>query len=231
MEIWLAISIGLLGSLHCVGMCGPIALALPLDRSNRWRIFSGNFIYSFGRVSAYFSMGLLFGWLGSGLELMGLQQYLSILIGILIILGVITHSNYFKIPLPHFYTSFVHSIQQQLAKAFKRRSHWNLLGIGFINGFLPCGLVYMAIAGAINSSTALSGGVFMAAFGMGTLPLMWLVGVFGGNLSSVFKLKARRLVPIFLLLLGMLFILRGANLGIPYLSPMMVEETQNLNCH
>ena len=131
MEVWMAISIGLLGSLHCVGMCGPIALALPLDRSDQWSIFSGNFVYSFGRLSAYFSMGLLFGWIGSGFELMGIQQYLSILIGVLIILGVITQPNYFKVPLPAFYTAFVNSIKGQLARSFQNRSKTNLLGIGF----------------------------------------------------------------------------------------------------
>lgn len=231
MDLWLAISIGLLGSLHCVGMCGPIALALPLDRTNHWNIFSGNVLYSLGRLTAYFSMGLVFGLVGTGLQLMGIQQYLSIVIGALIIIGVITHSNYFAIKLPALYYSFIKSIQTQLSKAFKRKSNANLLGIGFVNGFLPCGLVYMAIAGAINSSTSVKGGLFMAAFGLGTLPLMWAVGIFGGSFSSHFPVNFKKLIPLFMLMLGVLFILRGANLGIPYLSPLMVEETQNLNCH
>ncbi len=231
MDIWLAISIGLLGSLHCVGMCGPIALALPLDRSSQWKIFGGNAIYSAGRLSSYFLMGMVFGSIGSGFEMMGIQQYLSIIIGVLIILGVLTHSNLFSIQLPAFYRSFISSIQSQLSKAFKRKSNMNLLGIGFVNGFLPCGLVYMAIAGAVNTSTAVKGGVFMLAFGLGTLPLMWAVGVFGANFPSMIRTSIKKFVPLFLLLLGVLFILRGANLGIPYISPMLVEETQNLNCH
>lgn len=227
----MALSIGLLGSLHCVGMCGPIALSLPLDRSSQWSKFSGNLIYSSGRLAAYFSMGLLFGLLGSGFELMGLQQYLSITIGVLIILGVITHSNLFKFPLPAFYQKFIRNLQSQLGKAFERKSNANLLGIGFINGFLPCGLVYMAIAGAINSTNALSGGLFMLSFGLGTLPLMWLVALYGNKIHSLFNLNIKRYLPFFLLILGVLFILRGANLGIPYLSPLLVEDTQTLNCH
>jgi len=227
----MALSIGLLGSLHCIGMCGPIALALPLDRSTSWNIFSGNLLYSLGRLFTYFSLGLLFGSIGNGLELMGVQQYLSIFIGALIILGVITQSNYFSLKLPRFYTSFVSSIQSQLAITFQRKSNTNLLSIGVINGFLPCGLVYMAIAGAISTSTAFNGGMFMLFFGLGTLPLMWMVGVFGGNLSQLFRRKLKSFVPVFLFILGVLFILRGANLGIPYISPLMVEETQNINCH
>lgn len=227
----MALSIGLLGSLHCVGMCGPIALALPLNRESQWTVFSGNAVYSFGRLSAYFSMGWVFGWVGSGFQLMGIQQYLSIAIGILIILGVVAQTNYLKLPMPLFYQRFISRLQAKLSKAFERRSNANLLGIGFINGFLPCGLVYMAIAGAINSSTALAGGFFMLAFGLGTLPLMWLVGIYGSRLNNVFQLNIKKYLPIFLVLLGVLFILRGANLGIPYLSPLLVEETQNLNCH
>lgn len=227
----MALSIGLLGSLHCVGMCGPIALALPLDRSNQWNIFKGNSFYSLGRLTTYFVLGFTFGLLGSGLQLMGIQQYLSIFIGVLIILGVLSQSNYFSIKLPAFYYSFINRLQSKLATKFQRKSNINLLSIGVINGFLPCGMVYMAIAGAVNSDSPFKGGLFMLTFGLGTLPLMWAVGVFGNKLSYNFRQNAKKLLPVFLLLLGALFILRGANLGVPYLSPVLVEETNNLNCH
>ena len=227
----MAISIGLLGSLHCVGMCGPIALALPLDRSSQWRVFGGNAIYSLGRLSSYFLLGLVFGLVGSGLQLFGIQQYLSILIGVGIILGVILHKNYFKLRLPSFYLSFVNRIKTALGKAFQRKSMMNLMSIGFINGFLPCGLVYMAIAGSVSMASPVEGGFFMMLFGLGTLPLMWAVAIFGSRLSQLYSRRIKQLIPVFLLLLGVLFILRGANLGIPYISPLVVENTNNLNCH
>ncbi|MAY84871.1 MAG: hypothetical protein CMP59_12130 [Flavobacteriales bacterium] len=227
----MAISIGLLGSLHCVGMCGPIALALPLDRSSQWKVFGGNAVYSLGRLSSYFLLGLLFGLLGSGFQLFGIQQYLSIIIGVGIILGVLLHKNYFKLKLPSFYLSFVNGIKTALAKAFQRKSMMNLMSIGFINGFLPCGLVYMAIAGSVSMASPLEGGFFMMLFGLGTLPLMWAVAIFGSRLSQLYSRRIKQLIPVFLLLLGVLFILRGANLGIPYISPLVVENTNNLNCH
>lgn len=230
MEYWLALSIGLLGSLHCVGMCGPIALALPLDRRSSWTVLKGNTVYSLGRLTSYFALGLFFGLIGSGFNLFGIQRYLSIAIGVVIILGVIAERNYFRLKLPAFYYRFINYLQRQLGTAFKRRSSANLMGIGLLNGLLPCGLVYMAIAGAVNSSTPLKGGFFMLLFGLGTLPLMWAVGVYGKKLSQLLPFNVKQVVPFLLLLIGVLFILRGANLGIPYLSPML-ESTNNINCH
>jgi len=227
----MALSIGLLGSLHCVGMCGPIALALPLDRSNGWGVFSGNLVYSIGRISSYFLLGLAFGFLGSGLQLFGIQQYLSIIIGVVIILGVIFQKNYFKMKLPGFYLHYINRLKSALARAFQRKSAVNLLSIGFINGFLPCGLVYMAIAGSVSMASPIQGGLFMMLFGLGTFPLMWTVAVFGNKLSHTYARKIKQAIPVFLILLGVLFILRGANLGIPYISPLLVENTNNLNCH
>lgn len=227
----MALSIGLLGSLHCVGMCGPIALALPLNRNSKWGVFSGNAVYSIGRLSSYFILGLVFGLLGSGFHLFGIQQYLSMVIGIGIILGVLLQKNYFNLRLPAFYLRFVNRLKDALGKAFQRRSKMNLLSIGFINGFLPCGLVYMAIAGSVSMAKPIQGGLFMVLFGMGTLPLMWAVAIFGNQLSQQYAQKLKQAVPVFLILLGILFILRGANLGIPYLSPLLVENTNNLNCH
>lgn len=226
----MALSIGLLGSLHCVGMCGPIALALPLDRSSSWNIFNGNLFYSLGRLSSYFLLGLLFGSLGQGVKLFGLQQALSIGIGVIIIMGVLFHQTHFSLPLPSFYRRWVSYLQLQISKAFKRKSLSNLSAIGFVNGLLPCGLVYMAIAGAVSSTSVIKGGFFMLFFGLGTLPLMWAVGVFGQAIEKKYSYSIRKVIPYFLFILGVLFILRGAELGIPYLSPMM-EETNNLNCH
>ena len=227
----MALSIGLLGSLHCVGMCGPIALALPLDRESRWGVFSGNAVYSIGRISSYFLLGLAFGLLGSGFQLFGVQQYLSIIIGVGIIFGVLLQKNYFKLKLPAFYLRFINGLKASLARSFQRKSSMNLLSIGFINGFLPCGLVYMAIAGSVSMAKPVQGGLFMMLFGIGTLPLMWAVAIFGNQLSQQYAKKLKQAIPLFLILLGVLFILRGANLGIPYLSPLLVENTNNLNCH
>ena len=80
--------LGLMGSLHCVGMCGPIAFMLPVDKENAVKKFCQIFIYHFGRLMAYGVIGLLFGLIGKGLYLFGMQQKLSIVIGILMIVIV-----------------------------------------------------------------------------------------------------------------------------------------------
>jgi hypothetical protein len=228
MEYWAAISIGLLGSLHCVGMCGPIALALPLDRSNSFQIFAGSSLYNIGRLATYFTIGCFFGIIGSGFAMAGFQQKLSIAVGIFMILSALWAFFHFKkwnIPV-HFL--WINKVKSAMAKRFGRTSLSNLFLIGMLNGLLPCGLVYMGLAGAVAMASPIEGGFFMACFGLGTLPLMLSVAVYGNKIKRSFLPSVKRFVPLFLFLLGTLFILRGMNLGIPYVSPQLQNST--LNC-
>ena len=98
MELWTAFSIGLLGSLHCIGMCGPIAFALPLNRQNNFQASLGGLTYNLGRLLTYFLLGSLFGVLGFGFALAGAQQWISIVVGVFMISTVIysslSHSKY-----------------------------------------------------------------------------------------------------------------------------------------
>jgi sulfite exporter TauE/SafE len=77
----------------------------------------------------------------------------------------------------------------------------------------------MAIAGAINTNDVMMGVAFMMVFGLGTTPALLMVSLVGNVISSSFRNKVRRIIPIFIIILGILFILRGMNLGIPYVSP------------
>ncbi len=229
-----ALIFGVLGSFHCVGMCGPIAFLLPVDHKNNFRKLGQISLYHFGRLSSYAIIGLLFGLLGKSFRLFGLQQQLSILVGILMILVIlIPYKKFSKYNGSKFAFKIVSKVKSSLGKQLKQKSPDTFYTIGFLNGFLPCGLVYMAVFGAIASGTALEGGLYMALFGLGTVPLMTAAIYLGNFINLNLRSKIRKAVPVFVVLMGLLFILRGMGLGIPYLSPMEItpEITAAQSCH
>ncbi|HIE45246.1 MAG TPA: sulfite exporter TauE/SafE family protein [Flavobacteriaceae bacterium] len=215
-----AFILGLLGSFHCIGMCGPIAFALPLDRSSKSKMIFQTFLYHLGRLFTYSLIGVLFGLIGRGLFISGIQQRLSILMGIIMIASVIIpvhFFNRFKITQPLY--KIIGKLKQQLGLYLNKKSNKSIFLIGFFNGFLPCGLVYMALMGAIASSNIIEGSLYMFLFGMGTVPMMTLA-VFAGNiLKASLRNKIQKIIPVFVVIIGLLFILRGLGLGIPYISP------------
>lgn len=229
-----AFVLGLLGSFHCVGMCGPIAFMLPVDRTNAYKKLSQITIYHFGRLLAYSIVGLVFGLIGKSFYLFGFQQQLSIAIGILMIAFVIipqhTLSKY-NISKPIY--KLISKVKSALGSALKKKTADTFLTIGFLNGFLPCGLVYMAVFAAIASGNALSGSLYMTIFGLGTIPLMTTVIYFSHFLKGSMRQKIQKAIPVFVVLIGVLFILRGLGLGIPYISPAPILDmtSSNMDCH
>ncbi|CAZ96408.1 MULTISPECIES: sulfite exporter TauE/SafE family protein [Zobellia] len=220
-----AVVLGLMGSLHCVGMCGPIAFMLPVDRSNEFKKFGQIFIYHLGRLMAYGIIGVVFGLLGKGLSIFGMQQKLSIIIGVLMILVIlIPYKTFNKYNLSKPIYKMVSKVKNRLGKELKKKSPDTFLTIGFLNGFLPCGLVYMALFGAIAMGNAVQGGLYMMLFGLGTLPLMTVAIYFSGLLKGGIRQKVRKAIPVFVVIIGLLFILRGLGLGIPYVSPAPITE-------
>ncbi|SIS80973.1 hypothetical protein SAMN05421766_10474 [Zobellia uliginosa] len=220
-----AVVLGLMGSLHCVGMCGPIAFMLPVDRSNEFKKFGQIFIYHLGRLMAYGIIGVVFGLLGKGLSIFGMQQKLSIIIGVLMILVIlIPYKTFNKYNLSKPIYKMVSKVKNRLGKELKKKSPDTFLTIGFLNGFLPCGLVYMALFGAIAMGNAVQGGLYMVLFGLGTLPLMTVAIYFSGLLKGGIRQKIRKAIPVFVVIIGLLFILRGLGLGIPYVSPAPITE-------
>lgn len=229
-----ALIFGLLGSFHCVGMCGPIAFLLPVDHKNNVRKLGQISLYHFGRLSSYAIIGLLFGLLGKSFSLFGLQQQLSILVGALMILVILLpYKKFSKYNGSKPIFKIVSKVKSNLGKQLKRKSPDTFYTIGFLNGFLPCGLVYMAVFGAIASGTALEGSLYMAVFGLGTIPLMTTAIYLGNFININVRSKIRKAVPVFVILIGLLFILRGMGLGIPYLSPMEItpEIIATQSCH
>ncbi len=229
-----ALIFGLLGSFHCIGMCGPIAFMLPVSRDKPMLKFFQILLYHFGRLMAYSSIGLAFGIAGKSLNLFGFQQQLSIVTGILMIVVILMPSAKFqKYNFSKPVLTIIGRVKSSLGDALKKKTPDTFFTIGFLNGFLPCGLVYMAVFGAIASGSILNGSLYMFLFGLGTIPLMTSAVYFSNLLGSETRYRIRKLIPVFVVLVGMLFILRGLGLGIPYVSPAPVVElvTTNASCH
>ncbi len=218
--LWTALILGLAGSLHCVGMCGPIVLMLPVQRKSKLESFLYILMYHSGRLLAYFTIGILFGLLGKGLFLSGFQQRLSILVGVIMIIIILIPSSLFKkynFSKPFYF--IIAKIKSKLGFYIKNKSKISSFFIGFFNGYLPCGLVYMALLGAISMATPLWGGIYMVIFGLGTIPLLSIL-IFAGNFVNLsIRNKIQKAIPVLVVIMGLLFILRGLGLGIPYLSP------------
>ncbi|PTL99182.1 MAG: hypothetical protein DA407_16965 [Bacteroidetes bacterium] len=229
-----ALILGLLGSLHCVGMCGPIAFMLPVDRSNSYRKVSQIAVYHFGRLLAYSLIGLVFGLVGKSLYIFGIQQQLSIIIGVLmIVLVLIPYQTLGKYNLSRPLNKIISKVKSSLGKALKKKTANTFLTIGFLNGFLPCGLVYMAVFGAVATGSLLEGSLYMVLFGLGTIPLMTSAIYLGKFLNTTIKQRIQKAIPVFVVIIGVLFILRGLGLGIPYLSPAPIVEMASsaIECH
>ncbi len=219
-HLFTALTIGLVGSLHCIGMCGPIAVALPLGRRSWVDKAFGSFLYNIGRAITYGFIGALFGLLGKGLHFAGLQQWASIAMGVVMIVSVVFPVIFReKIKIGKLTTGYSVRLISRFRELFGKHSHRNLFLIGLLNGLLPCGLVYVAVAGAVNTNDVLTGALFMIVFGLGTLPVMMAISLIGSVVSAGLRSRLAGVVPVFIVMLGIVFILRGMALGIPYISP------------
>lgn len=234
-EILAAFLVGLVGSLHCIGMCGPIAIALPVPDSNNLSFFTGRILYNLGRVVTYSFLGAILGFIGRGVSLAGAQQVVSIMLGIIILIAVLfpqKYKNYFA--QNYFVQKLAIPLKSNIGVLFGKGTFSAMFLIGILNGFLPCGLVYVALAGAIASGDAISGAAVMILFGLGTVPAMFAASVFGKFINIGIRTKIRKAVPVLAVVLAVIFILRGMNLGIPYLSPKLSAQTEassEMECH
>jgi sulfite exporter TauE/SafE len=232
--LYTAFLFGLISSFHCIGMCGPIAMMLPVDRTNQAKKVSQIMTYHIGRLTAYASIGLVFGLVGRGLYLAGMQQNLSIFIGVAMILVILIPEKVFaryNFSKPVFV--LISKVKSALGKQFKNKSYQSLFTIGLLNGFLPCGMVYVALFGAIAMQNESLGVLYMLLFGLGTVPMMSSVVYLQSFLTVPIRNKIQKAIPYVVVAVGIAFILRGLGLGIPYVSPsdmsLFVQETPN--CH
>lgn len=210
-----AFLLGLAGSFHCVGMCGPIAFSIPSAGNSSFSAVLGKFFYHGGRTVTYAIIGGILGLIGKGIFFTGLQQSLSIGLG-LILLASLLLPGIFRLP---FLQRYPMRLKALFIPLFKKRGLSFSFLIGLLNGLLPCGLVYMAVAGALATGDPLYGLLFMVAFGLGTMPMMLAASFAGKFLPMAIKVNVQKAIPVFVVLMATVFILRGMNLGIPYLSP------------
>lgn len=216
--------LGLLSSIHCVAMCGPIALALPVHQFNTTKKTLAILLYHSGRILIYVALGVLFGTIGKGLFIAGFHQNVSVVLGVLLILGVLFFDE--------------KKLQQTLLKSnakwyvkfknlfgsyIRKKTNASFIILGMLNGLLPCAMIYMALFGATATQGSFHGGLFMFFYGLGTIPLLTIVVWFGDFINKKIKNKWQSAIPVFLIFTGCLLIVRGLDLDIPYLSPTSLQ--------
>ncbi|SFB84208.1 hypothetical protein SAMN05421747_101460 [Parapedobacter composti] len=219
----LAFFMGLLGSLHCAAMCGPLVLALPMAGRSKAMALANKMVYQIGRITVYGALGLAVGLAGNLVALKGWQQYISLLIGLVLLalaLLQLAGARYFGIAKRQ---------MALVAPLIRKMGYWlhqpggNFIA-GVCNGFLPCGMVYMALMAAFNADSVLNATLFMLLFGLGTLPMMTAVAITGSRVKRLVCVNIAKWMPVILLIMGVWFLLRGANWDIPYLSPLLYPE-------
>lgn len=210
-----ALLLGLAGSLHCVGMCGPLILALPLETATRRQLLRQMAVYHTGRILTYAMLGLLFGLLGKGIAVAGFQKGLSIGAGIFMVFMAVVAWRFeqFVTALPGF-GAFTRRVQMTMGRLLRNKQGQTSFFIGLLNGLLPCGMVYVALAGALASATVTQGALFMAVFGLGTLPLLFAATLLGRSFSVGVRLRMRVFQPLLLTLAGILLLQRGLHLDL-----------------
>jgi hypothetical protein len=216
-------------------MCGPLALALPVPQTSRLRFVVGRLLYNLGRVVTYAVLGIAAGMVGKFLALAGWQQAVSIGLGVLLLLSLllprVMGRVLQRIPL---LDAAYRRVAGILGGLLRRRSLTMLFVVGLVNGLLPCGFVYLALAAAATTGDTAGAVLFMAGFGFGTIPVLFAISLAGKQLQGGLRKRVAALMPAFGVVLAALFILRGLNLGIPYISPH-VERDQPVqtapHCH
>jgi sulfite exporter TauE/SafE len=226
--LYTALILGLMGSFHCAGMCGPIALSLPLKGKSGVEKLIGGLLYNSGRTLMYGVMGGVFGLIGQGFQLLGFQRWISIAMGAILVLSVMLPMMFKNVNFKY-YNFFTGHIRKGIQRLFSMRSYGGLFLIGMLNSLLPCGLVYMAIAGSIAMGNVYYGIFYMLLFGLGTIPMMLGINLLGNAISGSLRNRINKAIPYMVMFIGVIFIFRGLCLGIPFLSPP--EEKLNPAFH
>lgn len=199
--------LGLLGTGHCMGMCGPLVIAFPV----RIGVFSAQLWYHLGRIGTYTLVGVVLGTLGGALGRLSLLAHLQVGLGAvaavfllsfgLARIGLIREPRLLQVQGTATLTG--HGLVRRLVGGRRPPS---MLPLGLVMGLLPCGLSYAAFARALPAGGPLEGGMLLATFGAGTLPGLLLVG----TAASRLMLKYRALSDV---LAGMLMIAMAVDLG------------------
>lgn len=224
--------LGLASSLHCIGMCGPLSLAMPVAGLRKNQRYVNLFFYQTGRIITYISIGMVTGLIGRGILLAGYQQMISVIAGLIILIAAAGYYTGKKAKPLSFLNGFYHAISQLVFRMISRANQpGGALLFGMANGLLPCGMVYIAAVTSVSYGSTIYAGAFMLFFGLGTLPAMMLMVIAGRRFSGKYN-WLRNLTPVVITTVGLLLVIRGLNLNIPYLSPAFGRLAQGaLSCH
>lgn len=234
MIYWAAFSLGILGSFHCIGMCGPIVLALPAGKQGALQKFNGQLLYHIGRALTYAFIGILPGIIGAGFSAFGFQQKLSVILGLLLLLVLLIGGiEKFRFGKPGLLSPLTSILRKKLGHFLRSNHPASSFVTGMLNGFLPCGLVYIALASAAATGSVYGSMLFMFIFGLGTLPAMAALGYSANFISIRIRNTIRKAQPFVVAFMALLLIARGLNLGIHYVSPKAPETEEELPacCH
>lgn len=215
-----AISLGFASGFHCIGMCGPIALSMGLTKQQSANFYLQNITYQLGRIFTYALLGAVVGIVGEGFQLAGFQKYLTIFVGaLLIVMALFSFGGKdFASKIP-FLSNTLLKVKLSLSKLLQKSDYKSRFLTGFLNGFLPCGMVYMALTASLAAGGIWQSALFMVLFGLGTFPFMFAVVLAGNLMTQALRIKVLKIIPVLMIILGGLFIVRGMEVGIPYLSP------------
>ncbi|GAA0878336.1 sulfite exporter TauE/SafE family protein [Algoriphagus jejuensis] len=218
--LWTALVLGFVSSFHCIGMCGPIALAVG-GRGSQTFLFN-KIIYNFGRSLTYSGLGLVVGSLGFSLSLAGIQQGISVTMGLIIVIFSLSYKNADRLMTIPILSSAVVWIKRRLSKYLKSGGRLAFFSTGLVNGLLPCGMVYMALVVALGLQSPGLGAAYMFFFGLGTMPMLLALMVSGSLLPAFRRQQVQKVIPYLGVLIGVLLVFRGLGLGIPGFSPELV---------
>lgn len=233
--------LGLTSNFHCLGMCGPIALMIPLDRSSNAKVAGGLFQYHLGRIAVYAVLGFAFGAIGLTMRFIGWLQWLSIISGAILIVYAWWKYRGKSSETSLFGGRLFKLLQKIRTWALNSNSPFKLFILGTVNGLLPCGMVYVALVNAVLADSYLTSGLAMTLFGVGTMPILLAVSIFGNKMKSFKSVRWSKIAPYMITIVGLLIMLRGMNLGIKFISPKISmiekvteqgqkEEVQEMSC-
>lgn len=193
-----ALALGLLGGGHCIGMCGglmgALTLAIPVEQRKGWTLWRVLLGYNFGRIASYTLAGALIGSLGWLIQDLGLDQWLRVIAGLLLIAMGLYLANWWSglTRLEHLGRLLWRHIEPHARKLLPVTKLRQALLLGALWGWLPCGLVYSTLVWASSQGDALVSASLMAAFGLGTLPTLLATGLFAKRLMVFLRKRAVR---------------------------------------
>lgn len=215
--------LGITVSLHCAGMCGPLVLVLNSERQNLGKVLLKNFLYGLGKTITYFALGMVIGSIGFGVHIAGMQQYLSLATGIILLIVVLMKAMKIE-PKIVFFEEINSKIKRGITLLIVRNNIKGALVFGLLNGLLPCGVLYIALSVALNSGTPLNSGLYMASFGFGTLVMLFAIALGGNFINRSFRKYTPLVSRALSVIVALMLIIRGLNIGVQYLSPKVVSN-------